>query len=277
VQLGQFVDHLRLQRREPDARLKEALELVLEPLSERADTSLVPPPDELQRLSYVEGGWPGALQEAMNRIRSELTHRLLGLDAPLRETFGEAKEGLRQAIVVPGLRLGEPFIGDNAWQNLAQRAQEADCPELAKGFGFVANFALTYFGFIHHRIREALDPLTPDARPLPPISTGPDAHEFLWDAVEHAVFQMRKQLAGLLAEPTMARFAMAEEFKDQAVRREGVDDEWERFTSAYRDVLWPGSFLQAEGEAALYKRWTEAVQQVERVAATVAALGGQPA
>ena len=105
-----------------------------------------------------------------------------------------------------------------------------------------------------------MDPLTPDARPLPALTSGAEAYQFLWDAIAHAVYGIQKRLDGFLTEPAMACFAMAEEFMDQIVRREQVDPEWERFTSSYRDSLWPDRFAKVEGEDRLYQKWLEVVQ-----------------
>ncbi|MHB1426848.1 MAG: hypothetical protein ACYC3I_27135 [Gemmataceae bacterium] len=264
VQLGQLVDGLRQTRADPDPRLKESLVAILQPLMDRKDMSLIPEAERLQELSYVEGGWPGAIQEAMNRIRSELTHRLLALDAPLRETFTEAKIRLVQAIAAAGIRLDETLVGSDPCRGLERLARESDCPKLASSFRFLTDFALTYFGFIHHRIRDALDPLTPDAQPLPVATSGADAYQSLWDALAHALYGIQKRLAGFLTEPAMACFAMGEEFMDQIVRREQIESEWERFTASYRDSLWPDRFAKVEGEGRLYQKWLEAVQQVEQ-------------
>jgi hypothetical protein len=271
-EIGKLVRQLRRDRAETDQRLRLAVDAILQPIASGRDTTLLPAPEEVEKLADHEGGWPGAIQESMNRIRSELTHRLLRLDDSLQETFAEAKTLLVQAIENTSIHLDRARLGDDTLGGLAKWANETGCLELENGFRFASEFRLTYFGFIHHRIRKQLDSLVPDDQTIPLVSGGRNpgqkAVEHLKHAVHEAVYLIQESLEKLVAEPAMARFAMVEEFKDQVLRREQIEDEWERLTFEYKTSLWPDQFDKAKGEAGLHQKWIAAVDNVDGLAAS---------
>jgi hypothetical protein len=144
-------------------------------------------------------------------------------------------------------------------------AREAECKVLAESVRWLANFQLTYFSFIHHRIREHLDPLMPDCGRVPAYQAGEeeDAVNFIWDAVGQAIWNIHKEMGKLSLEPSMSRFATVEEFKDQVLRREEIDQEWKAFTFYFRESLWPDDFHRVAGEQGLYRSWLDALRMVQ--------------
>lgn len=260
VRLGQLLAELSTSRGESDPLLRTAVEAALGPVRDRTDTALLPTAAEMSELHAQKGGWPGAVQEAMNRMRSGLTNRLLGLDVTLHQSFADAKTRVVGAIEAAGLTLGTT---DPA--RLEGLAREAVCPQLAGAFHFLAEFRLTYFGFIHHRIRQELNPLTPDANPLltaATVTTATEAVALLSHSLGQAIYQIDKRMKEILVEPSVARFAMVEEFCDQVLRRMGVQEEWEQFTRSHGEQLWPGRFDKARGDAGLYREWAAAVGEL---------------
>jgi hypothetical protein len=140
------------------------------------------------------------------------------------------------------------------------------------------DFELSYRGLVQHRIRKHLDQLT---NVLPSNnSTGqlldkdeilrPDASTTAQEILtaleikyDTAVHRIQPALEELLWEPNQAAYAMVEEFVDNIIRQEDVQEEWKNFLMEVRSQVWPEQLGQLENNHELRAHWLQLVKNVE--------------
>lgn len=266
IQMTDLVDDLKKQQHEPDIRFDEALQAVLKPCWSREDSTLVPTADEFER-RIKQGNPLMAMGQCMEFIRSRLTRRFCdGLDASLSESFDAAKE--RAVAIFCEQHLVEAQTAEQGLAELADLALEAGAVSVLRAVEFLRAFRLTYFGFLHHRIRQHLAPLTPNEKQMPPFIAGEqaDAVKFLWDSIGEVAWNIQQTVKQLAFEPSMSRFAMVEEFRDQLLRHDETRDDWRKLTRRYRERIWPEKFAQVTKRHRQLSGWTTVLQSLAMIA-----------
>src|SRR5262249_38406688 len=164
-----------------------------------------------------------------------------------------------------------PLEGADFLRALAERvppgAREDGGSEIRYALLVLADFDLSYRGFIQHRIRPCLDGLYGDtpAIPFPRDGTIPDEKSIrtiLELSYGEALYDCETALQDLLPEPNRAIFAIVEEFRDRVLRSRGIEDEWEIFYEDIRAEIWSGQFAALAEKAVHLRTWNEAVQQL---------------
>jgi hypothetical protein len=140
--------------------------------------------------------------------------------------------------------------------------------KLKFGFQLLAEFELSYRGFVQHRIRQHLDGLTPNEPATLQLSTSPSAQQVflnLKTAHAEAVYQCENALENLLCEPSQAAFAIVEEFLDRILRAEDVESEWRIFLDDVRSEVWPDEFKQLNERTRMHREWLDAVERAAEI------------
>ncbi len=220
-----------------------------------------------------------------DQLRVLLSHHFISLDDGLKKLIEGTKNKVAEVLIEKG-RLGAltGARGSEFIRELEKLIDLADgdqnrCPHLRQGLRIFIDFELSYRGLVQHRIRKHLDELTnvlpsknstgqlvdkPDE--ILPIVASTTAEEIL-TALEikydKAVHRIQPALEELLWEPNQAAYAMVEEFVDNIIRQEDVQEEWKNFLMEVRSQVWPEQLGQLENNHELRAHWLQLVKNVE--------------
>ena len=229
----------------------------------------IPVPDTIADRIASEGGRAVAYGHLLNEIRAHLSQHFLGLDTALSERVAEMQREVAQVLQEAG-QLTAVAQGEGV-EYLASLAEQVPArlfaggrSEIRYGLDMLADFDLSYRGFIQHRIRPCLNGLHPD-HPTYPL--GPDAEhvtaiqirEALQVTYEEALYQCETALRAILAEPNGALFAIVEEFADRVLRAHGLRDDWQAFYQDVRVEIWPERFAALAEDSGFFRKWGESV------------------
>lgn len=219
-----------------------------------------------------------------DKLRVLLSHHFITLDDGLKKMIEDTKKQVAEVLIEKG-RLGvlTDARGSEFIRELEKMIvlfdQDQDCfPNLKQGLRIFIDFELSYRGLVQHRIRKHLDQLT---NVLPSNnSTGqlldkdeilrPDASTTAQEILtaleikyDTAVHRIQPALEELLWEPSQAAYAMVEEFVDNIIRQEDVQEEWKNFLREVRSQVWPEQLGQLENNHQLRDHWLQLVKNVE--------------
>ena len=276
---------LWLYREEPDINLQEQVTEAIQNCNKNkgilSDENTIKKIEEQIKIS-------GALityADYQDQLRVLLSHHFISLDDGLKKLIEGTKNKVAEVLIEKG-RLGAltGARGSEFIRELEKLIDLADgdqnrCPHLRQGLRIFIDFELSYRGLVQHRIRKHLDELTnvlpsknstgqlvdkPDE--ILPIVASTTAEEIL-TALEikydKAVHRIQPALEELLWEPNQAAYAMVEEFVDNIIRQEDVQEEWKNFLMEVRSQVWPEQLGQLENNHELRAHWLQLVKNVE--------------
>ena len=262
-----LLEQLRKQRHQVDIEFKEQVECAI--ANCREDSS-IPSIEEIEDRNLEKGGYDIVYGTYLNEMRAHLSQHFLSLDKGLKRSLDRVKSQIASVLIQNG-RLGEltdkrgaEFI--IAIANLIPKELIPGQPSKIKfGFIILAEFELSYRGFIQHRIRKYLDILTPNEAASLRLPSSPNAEkvrESLHTAYSEAVYKCANALEDLLDEPSLAAFAIAEEFVDRILRAATVEDEWRIFLNGMRSLIW-SEFKDLDHLRNLQKQWLGSIDLVK--------------
>jgi len=259
--LEALLRHLKAQRNEQNIDFKQQVAAAIAAC--RQDTG-IPELEQIEKRRDRTGGYPNAYYQYLHEIRAHLSQHFLALDVGLQRSLVRVKSQVADVLIHQG-RLGgiTPATGVEFLQEVAQQLPES-LPKLRLGFQILAEFEISYRGLIQHRIRKHLDGLTPDETTLQ-LSKFPTAKEIfsnLKTLHAEAVYGCETALEDLLSEPSLAAFAIVEEFVDRILRAEGAKSEWRIFLEEVRAQVWQTEFTALGDRTRLRREWVDAIAQV---------------
>jgi energy-coupling factor transporter ATP-binding protein EcfA2 len=268
--LQELLQELRKQRDEVDTNFKAKVDEAIQRC--REDTG-IPSIEEIEIQARSTGGYPNAYYQYLPEVRAHLSHKFLSLDEGLKLSLEQVKSQVAEVLINQG-RLGglTKARGSELIREMAKLLPEQLIPgepsKLKFGFQLLAEFELSYRGFVQHRIRQHLDGLTPNEPATLQLSTSPSAQQVflnLKTAHAKAVYNCENALENLLCEPSQAAFAIVEEFLDRILRAEDVDSEWRIFLDDVRSEVWPDEFKQLNERTRMRREWLDAVERVAEI------------
>ena len=260
-----LVRALRDRAAEEEPRLESAINEALA----RAQASVtVPDAEQIEMRRDDTGSYGAALSQFADEMRTAVSVQFLELDAVLRDVVASLHEDVAEVLAGDGGLGGLGPERDLDFLVLvAGRLPRADSArELRLAFQFLIDFRLNYRGMIQHRVRRVLEKLMPDRFGLG-VANAAEVRYTLEELLGETLWEIENVLHGLAREPHEAVFAVAEEFRDRALRAEGVDDEWRNTYKALRNEVWPDEFAVLAENTALMTLWNAAVQRVSDAAA----------
>lgn len=257
--LEALLRHLKAQRNEQNIDFKQQVAAAI--VACRQDTG-IPDLEQIEKRRDRTGGYPNAYYQYLHEIRAHLSQHFLALDVGLQRSLVRVKSQVADVLIHQG-RLGgiTPATGVEFLQQIAQQLPEL--PTLQLGFQILAEFEISYRGLIQHRIRKHLDELTPDETTLQ-LSQSPAAKEILANLKTlhaEAVYGCETALEDLLSEPSLAAFAIIEEFVDRILRAEKAKSEWRIFLEETRAQVWQTEFTALGDRTRLRREWIAAIAQ----------------
>jgi energy-coupling factor transporter ATP-binding protein EcfA2 len=268
--LQELLKELRKQRDEVDTNFKEKVDEAIHNC--REDTG-IPPIEEIEIRASALGGYPTAYYQYLPEVRAHLSHKFLSLDEGLKLSLEQVKSQVAEVLVNQG-RLGglTEARGSELLREMVKLLPNqlilGEPSKLKFGFQLLAEFELSYRGFVQHRIRQHLDGLTPNEPATLQLSTSPSAQQVflnLKTAHAEAVYQCENALENLLCEPSQAAFAIVEEFLDRILRAEDVESEWRIFLDDVRSEVWPDEFKQLNERTRMHREWLDAVERAAEI------------
>jgi len=242
-EISSLIRELKNERdRGEDENFKKGLTEAIQKAEEEIH---IPEEDEVNSLADEKGGYPMAYFYLLDTMRTHLTSHFQGLDADLSKTVEEAKGRVVTALRDAGLASLSPHTDSGFLSDITRlMVGDEDLKTLHCGFSDLAEFKLVYRGFVQHRIRRHLDPLTQNAPSHRDMDPEPESIiEKLHLLHKEALYNIQQSLEELLWEPSMAVFAIVEEFQDRVLRAEGVKErDWEYFMKDHKAEIWPSQF-----------------------------------
>jgi len=183
-------------------------------------------------------------------MRNELTKHFQTLDDSLRESVEDMKHEIVMILRNGGLAQFAPECEDSQFLKIVFGQLDKDeFPELHQGFYYLIDFQLSFRNLFQYRLRESLKNLyaddsefgLPKGDPKPEIVQG-----LLQNALEKTFYEVENVLTPLLKEPNMARYAIAEEFRDRIWKAGDAKEQWRIFLGERKNILWPEKFKWAE-------------------------------
>lgn len=205
----------------------------------------IPDIDEIDSRAKALGDYSSTYSALLKIVRTNLTGHFQALDTHLGITVKSAKQRVVNALRDAGLSpLSDKTDVDFLWDMVELTKDTERFKTMNEALTHLANFHLLYRGFVQHRIRRHLDDLSPDsdfARDYQP--DGPGVESKLKLLHRMTLEKIETSLSDLLWEPSMAIFAVVEEFQDRILRAEKVERyEWENFMMDHRAEIWASEF-----------------------------------
>ncbi|GAB1543128.1 hypothetical protein NUACC21_58020 [Scytonema sp. NUACC21] len=241
--LEKLLRELRKTRESVDWEFKKQVDVALQ--AGRSDTK-IPSIEEIKHRYSVEKSYPIVYEKYLNEIRSHLSKHLLLLDVGLKRSLDKVKSQVAEIFVKKG-RLGglTEARGAEFIHAVANQIPDELIPgipsQLKYGFKTLAEYQLSYRGFLQHRLRQYLDGLTanePVAQKLTPSTSAEQVHLNLKIAHAETLSKCENALKQLLGEPNQAAFAIVEEFFDTILRSPNIESEWRIFLQEMRGHIW---------------------------------------
>jgi hypothetical protein len=249
--LANYVNVLKQHRNEADDDLKEALNVALKNAQE--SNCGIPSIEQLKEESIQEQAWGIVFGHKMHFMRNELTRHFQTLDDSLRESVEDMKHEIVMILRNGGLARFAPECEDSHFLKVVfEQLDKDEFPELHQGFYYLIDFQLSFRNLFQYRLRESLTELYADdttfglpSQKLTDLSAE-HVQGLLQNALEKTFYEVENVLAPLLKEPNMARYAIAEEFRDRIWKASDAKEQWRIFLGERKNILWPEKFKWAE-------------------------------
>jgi len=255
-----LVRELKKESGNPDATLKQAVRKAVE--AWRQDSG-VPSLEQIEIRRDATGSYGQAYHSYLDEIRTRISHHFFSLDDALKRSVQNAKNKVGQILLKEGrLQQWAETTSENSLQTLAAQIP-AELPQLKEAFQILAEFELSYRGFIHYRVRPLLKPLIPDETEWK-LAGPPSAKqmlEYLEVIPEETLYQVESAFDGWMAEPNQVVFTIIEEFVDQVLRTEGAKDNWRHFYFEMRAEVWSSEFGRFGEQSRIRRQWKSGVDK----------------
>ncbi|VXD11459.1 conserved hypothetical protein [Planktothrix serta PCC 8927] len=228
----------------------------------------IPSQEEIRKMYYRTGAdrtWIGIFLACLNTLRTHLRTHFRSADNGLKEYVDQAK--VKVADIFTQTSLGN-LTSARGTEFLEFMATEipAHHEVLKTAFQSLVSFEMSYRSNFQHRILKALEQLDPKQKGDVFSEAGKTEEELL--KVIHQVLTVfhrntvcacREALEKFEGEPSLAAFAVIDEFVDEMVRSKDVNEQWYDFMRERSSEIWPNKFGQQVG---LEKReWEQLVEQ----------------
>ena len=146
----------------PNENFEKGIQTVTE--EAMSDTG-IPGIEQIKRIKATEGSWDGTFDYLLQKVRAHLSYKFLGLDDFLHTSTEGAKVQISDIFKTYANFSGlNKKIGTEFLINLKELCDIPgyDFQLIQEAMSVLADFKISFRGFIQHRIRKQLDGLTPD-------------------------------------------------------------------------------------------------------------------
>ena len=279
-QLEEIVQEYKSIRNDRDIQFLETLNQVFATLR---DGPNLPSEDEIRRESAQMGlaAWHA---EQIHKLRVEIASSFEAVDRCLDASFDELRNRLLEPMKSnSGGKLEVPLsaFGGESWEGIKDLWKgHADETLIVHAIDLLLSSGLSFRGFIQPRVRTALDVLDSGSEEAQDFAHVPgDSIKIVVEKLQlawtKALSDCKHTMSEIAVEPSMARFAAAEDFVDTIIRADGphaAKERWNLFYRELRSEIWRNEFAILEAETKLRKDWEAQVATLTTAAAQLAQL-----
>lgn len=206
----------------------------------------------LSRNSF--GSYNKAYEDFLNVYKTHITNEFLKLDDILLEVLTNIKHEVYSILKSEG-KLNYMEKSAASFESVLLE-EVSNINELKNSLTSFINFQLSYLGFLHFRIREYLDILTPDHMEirLSRDDSATDILKYIKHSVEACLYQIQKEFDIWSKDINKISFSLLEEFLNQIFRSKHAKDNWEIFYQLNRAKIWSERYENAEDRHNQYER-----------------------
>lgn len=212
------------------------------------------------------GSYNKAYEDFLNEYKTHITNEFSQLDDILQKALQEIK-GEVYAILKNQGRLSyvDQLRGASFDSILSDEVDNIS--ELRNSILSFRNFQLSYLGFLHFKIREHLDILTPDYLEirLSRSDSASDILRYVRHSVQACLYQIQKEFRKWSQDINMILFSLLEEFLNQIFRSKHAKDNWEIFYQRNRVKIWPERFGVVEEKQNQYAKFKLYIENTKKV------------
>ncbi|CAG5000152.1 hypothetical protein DYBT9275_02403 [Dyadobacter sp. CECT 9275] len=188
------------------------------------------------------GSYNKAYEDFLNEYKSHITNEFLKLDDILFEVLKDIKNEVYEILKKEGRLIYMDNMPDSFDTVLIEEISGVS--NLRNPVTSFVNFQLSYLGFLHFKIREYLNILTPDYLEirLSRQDTDGDILNYIRHSVEACLYQIQKEFSIWSKDINKISFSLLEEFLNQIFRSNHAKDNWEIFYQLNSDKIWPEKY-----------------------------------
>jgi len=248
-ELGIYVSNLKKCKGESDDDLKKALEIAFK--SAKETDCGIPSIEELEADMIETQAWGIVFNQRKHLMRNELTKHFQTLDESLRHSVEAMKKRIVTILRNGGLAQFDSECEDSRFLDIIfDKLDKDEFPELHQGFYYLIDFKLSFRNLFQYRLRDSLEGLYEGGE----YGLPQDLHDYkaenvrglLKNALDTTFYKVINELTPLLKEPSMARHAIAEEFRDRIWKASDAKEQWRIFLGERKNELWPEKFKWTE-------------------------------
>jgi len=274
-QLQKLVNSYRENRTQRDEEFISALDEVVENLDKGPQ---LPSIEEIEAEAAGPGlqVWHG---DKLNELRVRISNSFEGLDKYLEASFNKLRGEVVTILKSESGGQLEGLLGsesdEDALTLLSQNWADYENGEaFAHAVDLLIDASLSFRGFIQPRVRECLNVLDSSSSKAASFAYAPgDTYKLVADklecAWESACYDSEQAIREMAKEPSMARFAAIEDFREAIVRTGGAENakqNWQLFYGEIRAEVWPTQFEQLEEDTRQRREWENAVKSLQNTA-----------
>ncbi|MDQ1086667.1 Skp family chaperone for outer membrane proteins [Siphonobacter sp. SORGH_AS 1065] len=208
------------------------------------------------------GSYNKTYEEFLNENRTYITKQFLKLGDTLNEVLQQVKHRMYDILKNQGKLQGIIEEGESFEVTLLRETQLLE--ELHTPVQSFIHFQLSYLGFLHFRIREHLDTLTPDyiSVRLSREDTAEDILNYITNSVEASLYKIQNEFNDWAKDLNKMSFALVEELIDQIFRAKNAKDNWEIFYQHHRMRIWVETYQELNFNQNVLKQSSEQVDKL---------------
>lgn len=253
---------LNAQRDAPNVQIQEKFDQIKQSCLAYA-ASLTIRDIELSRNAL--GSYNKTYEEYLNEHRTFITKEFLKLGDTLNEVIHQVRQRIFEILKTEGRLAGiaqahEPF-------EVSLLRELESMPSLHLPLQSFAQFQLSYLGFLHFRIREHLDILTPDyvSVRLSREDTAEDILNYIVSSVEACLYKIQNEFDVWAKDLNKMSFALVEELLDQLFKAKNTKDNWEIFYQRNRVRIWVETYEKVHFNQQVLQQSNEQVDRLKSI------------
>jgi hypothetical protein len=200
------------------------------------------------------GSYNKAYEDFLNEYKTHITNEFIKLDAILLQVMNGIKNEVYEILKTDGKLSYMSKNGESFDKILLEEV--GNITELRNSLHSFINFQLSYLGFLHFKIREYLDILTPDFLEirLSREDTAEDILKYIKHSVEACLYKIEKEFYIWSQDINKISFSLLEEFLNQIFRSKHAKDNWEIFYQVNVHRIWPDRYSSNKDKQNQYNR-----------------------
>lgn len=240
----------------------------------------IPEIEQIIKRKIDENDWPSTYARYLHDVRTRLTRNFASMENGMSRKVEEAKVKVTE-ILRDSIHLGNiPQLVNCQGNDFLKKFLEIipdELNNLKQPIETLANFEMNYRNHIRYLVRPYLDNLNPDKTnmQLTPIKeSGIETAEIKSKKAEEiqnyleilhgeAIYNCEVHLPLIYSKPSEEIFMEIEEFVDQILRSETVEEQWQILLFSLKSSLWPEEF-GGNTQGNYRQQWLNLVEQVNQ-------------